>query len=412
MAGSGHGQTPGGRRSKVGKTGAATRAATYAYSDPLKPDHAPSAVTTSGVTTPFTYDPNGNMLSGLGAKIMEYDGENRPLSVTYLGKKTCYVYGTDGKRLKKVEGLAPATLCTALPPAANVTTYFGPVEVRNWLGAEQVLTYPQPSVKLTNGVATWLHFDHLGSVRAITDATGAKVESAIYRPFGEQSEWLQPSNPAPETKGWIGERFDADAGLQYLNARYYDPALGLFLQPDWFEVTRPGVGTNRFSYSFNDPVNKIDPGGNCLEDFCIVEAILGVLAIDAMLDATNSTVVGDSPLGNPVGRASVAIGEAVAPHAGTLENMAMTTPTAADDVAAAVVGTWAKSSAALGRASRVSPAMADELAKSEATAKSVTEKLERYLLDPNHPSGGSKAKFFEQELGSGPINSLAGSTTH
>jgi RHS repeat-associated protein len=202
------------------------------------------------------------MLSGLGGKIMEYDGENRPLSVTYLGKKTCYVYGVDGKRLKKVEGLSPATLCTALPPAANGTTYFGPVEVRNWLGAEQVLTYPQPSVKLTNGVATWLHFDHLGSVRAITDATGAKVESAIYRPFGEQSEWLQPGTPAPETKGWIGERYDADAGLQYLNARYYDPALGLFLQPDWFEVTKPGVGTNRFSYSFNDPVNKIDPGGN------------------------------------------------------------------------------------------------------------------------------------------------------
>ena len=27
---------------------------------------------------------------------------------------------------------------------------------------------------------------------------------------------------ADETKGFIGERFDADAGLQYLNARYYD----------------------------------------------------------------------------------------------------------------------------------------------------------------------------------------------
>ena len=43
--------------------------------------------------------------------------------------------------------------------------------------------------------------------------------------------------------------------LQYLNARYYDPELSLFLQPDWFEVTKAGVGTNRFSYSFNDPVN-------------------------------------------------------------------------------------------------------------------------------------------------------------
>ena len=61
---------------------------TYDYSDPLIPDHAPGAVTTAGVTTPLTYDANGNMLTGLGAKIMTYDGENRPLSVTHLGKRT------------------------------------------------------------------------------------------------------------------------------------------------------------------------------------------------------------------------------------------------------------------------------------------------------------------------------------
>jgi RHS repeat-associated protein len=110
-------------------------------------------------------------------------------------------------------------------------------------------------------VAT-LHREGLASLRAITSAAGVKIEAALYKPFGEQSEWLLPGNPAPETKGWIGERYDADAGLQYLNARYYDPELSLFLQPDWFEVTKAGVGTNRFSYSANDPVNKLDPSGN------------------------------------------------------------------------------------------------------------------------------------------------------
>ena len=149
----------------------------------------------------------------------------------------------------------------------TATVYFGPVEVRNWLiaGAEQVITYPTLNAKLVSGVKTFLHRDALGSVRAITDAAGVKIESAVYKPFGEQSEWLSAAQTTPEAKGWIGERFDADAGLQYLNARYYDPLLGMFLQPDWFEVMQPGVGTNRFSYSANDPVNGIDPGGN----YCI-----------------------------------------------------------------------------------------------------------------------------------------------
>jgi RHS repeat-associated protein len=142
--------------------------------------------------------------------------------------------------------------------------YFGPVEIRNWLvpGQEQVITYPHPAIKLTNGIPTYLHRDHLGPNRAITDATGTEIESAIYKPFGEQTETLSPANLTPESKGWIGLRYDADARLQYLNARYYDPVLGMFLQPDWFEVLQPGVGTNRFSYSFNDPVNMSDPSGN------------------------------------------------------------------------------------------------------------------------------------------------------
>ncbi len=38
-----------------------------------------------------------------------------------------------------------------------------------------------------------------------------------------------------------------------------------FIQPDWWDPTEPGVGTNRYTYSFNDPVNKSDPSGHIVE---------------------------------------------------------------------------------------------------------------------------------------------------
>ncbi|MBX5230566.1 RHS repeat-associated core domain-containing protein, partial [Rhizobium sp. NLR9b] len=67
-------------------------------------------------------------------------------------------------------------------------------------------------------------------------------------------------------KSYIGERFDPETGLMYLNARYYDPAFGRFISPDDWDPTKEGVGTNRYSYSENDPVNKSDPNGHFIED--------------------------------------------------------------------------------------------------------------------------------------------------
>ena len=109
---------------------------------------------------------------------------------------------------------------------------------------------------------SYLHSVQLGSVRVVTGADGVSDREVSYRPFGEAVEFVTDPAAVPETKGFIGERFDADAGLQYLNARYYDPKLAMFIQPDWFEVTKAGVGTNRYAYAGNDPVNLSDPEGN------------------------------------------------------------------------------------------------------------------------------------------------------
>ncbi|WP_350157997.1 RHS repeat-associated core domain-containing protein [Roseovarius indicus] len=97
----------------------------------------------------------------------------------------------------------------------------------------------------------------------VSNAAGERAERRSYHPFGKISwEDADDITLTGEDKGFIGERYDEDAGLQYLNARYYDPELALFIHPDWFPVTEQGVGTNRYSYSFNDPANKMDLQGS------------------------------------------------------------------------------------------------------------------------------------------------------
>ena len=80
----------------------------------------------------------------------------------------------------------------------------------------------------------------------------------------EQAETVHNPLTPSEAKGYIGERTDIETGLTYLHARYYDAALGRFTSPDWWDVADPGVGTNRYAYSANDPVGNSDPSGHIL----------------------------------------------------------------------------------------------------------------------------------------------------
>lgn len=85
-------------------------------------------------------------------------------------------------------------------------------------------------------------------------------------------------------------RYDADAGLQYLNARYYDPRLGMFIQPDWFDPMKLGVGTNCYSYSFNDPINldRLAAKHVCAHaaanSICVLGIDVGVVDADGMYE--------------------------------------------------------------------------------------------------------------------------------
>lgn len=50
--------------------------------------------------------------------------------------------------------------------------------------------------------------------------------------------------------------------LATLFAAFASQASAMFIQADWFDPSDPTVGTNRYAYSHNDPINLADPGGN------------------------------------------------------------------------------------------------------------------------------------------------------
>jgi RHS repeat-associated protein len=77
-------------------------------------------------------------------------------------------------------------------------------------------------------------------VRAITHSTGVLSSITYYKPYGPAIDTNSGPTIPLESKGFTGERFDASSDLLYLNARFYDPSLGRFIQPDWWEVTEPG----------------------------------------------------------------------------------------------------------------------------------------------------------------------------
>jgi len=99
-------------------------------------------------------------------------------------------------------------------------------------------------------------------VIAVSNDVRDAAERRSYHPLGKIA-WEQTHDIAltKEDKGFLGGRYDGGAGLQFLNNRYYDSELALFIQPDWLGVTEQSVGTNRYAYASKDPINKFDPKG-------------------------------------------------------------------------------------------------------------------------------------------------------
>ncbi len=123
----------------------------------------------------------------------------------------------------------------------------------------------------------YLHTDNLGSTNIVTDNTGKVVETVDYFPYG--SPRIDKATGIKEQRKYIGQEYDADTGLNYLNARYYDSSTGRFLSQDpafkdiglndfkhkyqrtLEEQLMNPQSLNSYSYANNNPITYNDPEG-------------------------------------------------------------------------------------------------------------------------------------------------------
>lgn len=221
-------------------------AGTYNYGTRL-----PHAVkSANGVN--YAYDANGNLLVR-GTQRLDYDAENRLQFVLTTTLTNTFGYAGDGTRLWKQN-------------ATNLQVWIGNnYEEKNGqvlfhilAGGQTVCTFDQTG---TN-VFEYYHADHLRSTSVLTDRNGNRIQHHEYSAFG-RDRFTESTTAFPISKRYTSQVLDEDTGLYYYGARYYDPQLARFIQPDTVipDLSNP-QSFNRYSYALNNPLKYTDPSGH------------------------------------------------------------------------------------------------------------------------------------------------------
>ena len=133
-----------------------------------------------------------------------------------------------------------------------------------------------------NGTPYYFQKNLQGDIIGITDQNGAVKARYSYDAWGvctiaqDHSEiGIATINPYR----YRGYYFDAEIGLYYLSSRYYNPAVGRFLNAD--DILNLGAGIsiqcfNVFNYTENNPISMIDENGDA--GINVICAAIGAVA--------------------------------------------------------------------------------------------------------------------------------------
>jgi RHS repeat-associated protein len=229
------------------------------------------------------FDANGNQRTN-GSNVYLYNYANRLTNAN--SGAVVIVYGADGNRVKKTTS---TTTTIYLVATVNPTGYPQVVEDLTVSGGttnlSRVYTYGLDLIsqrQISGTVVTFYGYDGLGSVRFLTEGTGAITNTYAYDAFGTV---IASNTPVANVYLYSGEQWDPDLGLYYLRARLMNPSNGRFLSMDTFEGSNEDpLSLHKYLYTVN-PVNTVDPSGRSgLTEVLTVAGIgatLGALTTEA-----------------------------------------------------------------------------------------------------------------------------------
>ncbi|WP_433918423.1 hypothetical protein OIE50_14640 [Streptomyces canus] len=250
-------------------------------------------LTSLGGNTSFSYDGDGNETSAASPTGTRTSGQWTPFTqlsdLTASGAASNYTYAGLDHNDRLTRGSSTFTNAATGMTRENTTGF-----VREASGTLTAMT--------TGGASQYYLTDVQGSVIGLVDASGKRTATYSYGPYGEARTTTGTNQPYRYTGTYLDP-----SGLYKMGARYYDPQLGRFTQPD-----PSGKESNPYAYAAGDPVNRTDPSGllSLGEGLGLAGTVVGLVAlapvsapvaIGAAAVGTGLSVAGSIASGNSAG---------------------------------------------------------------------------------------------------------------
>ncbi len=242
------------------KTEAQTTVSLSGYLTGGLPANAPASVN----GTSYQYDKAGNLTSR-GSTSYQYDWQNHLIQVTQNGQVTQFAYDGDGNLVQRTDPSENVTVYVDERAEVNPTTNTWTDRVA--FGDRLVFVSPQGQPP------SYLYPDYLQSmVSAKTDnyiggvLYGATTDTVEYTPYGL---YRNGAGTLPTDRQFQGQQNQASVGLYHMGARWYDPSIGLWTQPDTI-VPNPmdPLSLNRYAFVEGNPLRYRDPLGHSEQTDC------------------------------------------------------------------------------------------------------------------------------------------------